>query len=74
MLAIGNRELTPVQRLSKAVVAVMSHDRYKALAPVLMIGERKWSMIYQQHVRTDVIACLGVNLLKPKTMRHCDLL
>tara|TARA_X000001388_G_scaffold52609_1_gene38309 strand:- start:1568 stop:2821 length:1254 start_codon:yes stop_codon:yes gene_type:complete len=41
MLAIGNRELTPEQRLSKAVVAVMSHDRYKALAPVLMIGEKK---------------------------------
>jgi len=39
MLMIG-KELTAEQRLSKAVVAIMSNDKYVALAGVLMIGKR----------------------------------
>ena len=38
-LTIG-KQLTAEQRLSKAVVAIMGHDRYRALAGVLMIGEK----------------------------------
>jgi predicted metal-dependent peptidase len=39
MLAIG-KQLTPEQRLSKAVVAIMGKQKYVALAGVLMIGDR----------------------------------
>jgi predicted metal-dependent peptidase len=39
MLAIGTT-LTAEQRLNKAVVKVMAHPRYIALAGVLMVGER----------------------------------
>ena len=42
MLNIG-KPLTPGQRLQKAVVDIMSHDRYIALAGTLMIGDRKLS-------------------------------
>lgn len=34
-------KLTPQQRLQKAVIAIMGNERYRALAPILMIGERK---------------------------------
>jgi predicted metal-dependent peptidase len=33
--------ITPKQRLDKAVVAIMNHERYRALAGVLMIGNRE---------------------------------
>ena len=33
--------LTAAQRVQKGVVAIMGHERYRALAPILMIGERK---------------------------------
>ena len=39
MLAIG-KQLTPEQRLSKAVVDIMGNPKYVALAGVLMIGNR----------------------------------
>ena len=39
MLTIG-KQLTAEERLSKAVVAIMGHPRYIALAGVLMIGEK----------------------------------
>tara|TARA_R110000803_G_scaffold2388_4_gene8092 strand:+ start:3066 stop:4373 length:1308 start_codon:yes stop_codon:yes gene_type:complete len=39
MLTIG-KKLTAEERLSKAVVAIMGHPRYVALAGVLMIGEK----------------------------------
>ena len=39
MLNIG-KQLTAEERLSKAVVAIMGHPRYIALAGVLMIGEK----------------------------------
>jgi len=39
MLAV-NLELTAEQRLEKAVVQIMSHPRYVAMAGVMMIGER----------------------------------
>jgi len=39
VLAVANN-LTVEQRLDKAVVAIMGHPRYVALAGVLMIGER----------------------------------
>ena len=39
MLAIG-KQLTPEQRLSKAVVDIMGNPKYVALAGVLMIGDR----------------------------------
>ena len=39
MLAIG-KQLTPEQRLSKAVVDIMGNAKYVALAGVLMIGDR----------------------------------
>jgi predicted metal-dependent peptidase len=39
MLTIG-KQLTAEERLSKAVVAIMGHPRYTALAGVLMIGEK----------------------------------
>ena len=39
MLQIG-KQLTPEQRLSKAVVDAMGHSRYMRLASVLMIGNR----------------------------------
>jgi len=39
MLSIGN-QLTPEQRLSKAVVAIMGEPKYTALAGVLMIGDK----------------------------------
>jgi len=39
MLAIG-KQLTPEQRLSKAVVAIMGKQTYLALASVMMIGDR----------------------------------
>ena len=35
-----NKELTEEQRLSKAVVAILSEPRYTALAGVLMIGDK----------------------------------
>ena len=34
------QNLTEEQRLDKAVVAIMSHKKYVALAPVLMVGKR----------------------------------
>ena len=37
MLAI-NTQLTAEQRLTKNIIAIMGHDRYVALAGVLMIG------------------------------------
>jgi predicted metal-dependent peptidase len=40
MLALG-KELTTEQRLTKAVVDIMGHERYVALAGILMIGDRK---------------------------------
>lgn len=40
MLSIG-KQLTPDQRLSKAVVDIMANGKYVALAGVLMIGKRK---------------------------------
>lgn len=40
MLSIG-KQLTAEQRIEKAVVAIMGHDRYIALAGVLMIGDRE---------------------------------
>lgn len=39
MLAIASN-LTAEQRLNKAIVAIMGHPRYLALAGVLMVGER----------------------------------
>lgn len=39
MLAIG-KQLTPEQRLSKAIVDIMGNPKYVALAGVLMIGDR----------------------------------
>ena len=39
MLAL-NQALTAEQRLSKAVMSVMAHDKYVGLASVLMVGER----------------------------------
>lgn len=33
-------QLTPQQRCDKAVIAIMGHERYTALAGILMIGER----------------------------------
>jgi predicted metal-dependent peptidase len=39
MLSIG-KQLTPEQRLSKAVVDIMGNPKYVALAGVLMIGEK----------------------------------
>lgn len=39
MLAIG-KQLTPEQRLSKAIVDIMANQKYVALAGVLMIGTR----------------------------------
>lgn len=40
MLTIVGKQLTAEERLSKAVVAIMGHPRYTALAGVLMIGEK----------------------------------
>ena len=40
MLALG-KELNVEQRLTKAVVDIMGHERYVALAGILMIGDRK---------------------------------
>ena len=40
MLTIG-KQLTPEQRVSKAVVDIMASPKYAALAGVLMIGERR---------------------------------
>jgi predicted metal-dependent peptidase len=40
MLNLG-RQLTPEQRVSKAVVDIMANPKYVALAGVLMIGERR---------------------------------
>ena len=48
MLNIG-RQLTPEQRVSKAVVDIMANPKYTALAGVLMIGERR--------VETDPAKC-----------------
>jgi hypothetical protein len=39
MLSIG-KQLTAEQRLSKALVSIMSQPKYTALAGVLMIGEK----------------------------------
>ena len=39
MLQIG-KQLTPEQRLSKAVVDIMGSPKYVALAGILMIGNR----------------------------------
>ena len=39
MLAL-NQALTAEQRLSKAVMSVMAHDKYVGLSSVLMVGER----------------------------------
>jgi hypothetical protein len=35
-----NQALTAEQRLSKAVMSVMAHNKYVGLASVLMVGER----------------------------------
>lgn len=35
-----NTQLTPQQRVDKGVIKIMGHDRYIALAGILMIGER----------------------------------
>ena len=48
MLSIG-KQLTPEQRVSKAVVDIMANPKYVALAGVLMIGERR--------VETDPAKC-----------------
>ena len=40
MLTIVGKQLTAEERLSKAVVRLMRHPRYTALAGVLMIGEK----------------------------------
>jgi predicted metal-dependent peptidase len=40
MLALGNNKLSPQQRLDKAVVAIMGNEKYRALAGILMIGDR----------------------------------
>jgi len=48
MLTIG-KQLTPEQRVSKAVVDIMANPKYVALAGVLMIGERR--------VETDPAKC-----------------
>lgn len=48
MLTIG-KQLTPEQRVSKAVVDIMANPKYAALAGVLMIGERR--------VETDPTKC-----------------
>ena len=48
MLNIG-KQLTPEQRVSKAVVDIMANPKYTALAGVLMIGERR--------VETDPAKC-----------------
>ena len=40
MLNFG-KPLSPPQRLEKAVIDIMSHDRYVALAGTLMIGDRR---------------------------------
>jgi predicted metal-dependent peptidase len=34
------QQLTPQQRLDKAAIAIMGHDRYVAMAGIIMIGER----------------------------------
>ena len=39
MLAL-NQTLTAEQRLQKAVMAIMAHDKYVGLSSVLMIGDR----------------------------------
>jgi predicted metal-dependent peptidase len=48
MLNLG-KQLTPEQRVSKAVVDIMANPKYTALAGVLMIGERR--------VETDPAKC-----------------
>jgi predicted metal-dependent peptidase len=48
MLNLG-KQLTPEQRVSKAVVDIMANPKYVALAGVLMIGERR--------VETDPAKC-----------------
>ena len=48
MLNLG-KQLTPEQRVSKAVVDIMANPKYTALAGVLMIGERR--------VETDPVKC-----------------
>ena len=48
MLNLG-RQLTPEQRVSKAVVDIMANPKYVALAGVLMIGSRR--------VETDPAKC-----------------
>jgi len=56
----GNGKLTPEQRLQKAVIAIMHHERYRALAGVLMIGSRT----VDTHIRrspVDTAATDGMN-------------
>ena len=40
-MLLVNTELTPQQRLDRAVTDIMAHERYIALAGVMMIGTRK---------------------------------
>jgi hypothetical protein len=41
MFTNPNKELTPQQRLTKNVSKVMEHERYQAMAGLMMVGERK---------------------------------
>lgn len=51
MLSIG-KQLTPEQRLSKAIVDIMANAKYVALAGVLMIGNRSVSVDKTSRMKT----------------------
>ena len=40
-MSFNNVQMSPSQRLDKAVIAIMGKDRYQALAGILMIGTRE---------------------------------
>ena len=61
MLAL-NQALTAEQRLQKAVMSIMAHDKYVGLSSVLMVGDRTVMIPSQPLVPMGVMRCMAERL------------
>ena len=72
-MLLMNTELTPQQRLDKAVTDIMAHDRYIALAGVMMIGTRKTCPIEptaRTNGRDEVYGETMINAITEENLRY----
>tara|TARA_R110002167_G_scaffold6917_2_gene32694 strand:+ start:1077 stop:1700 length:624 start_codon:yes stop_codon:yes gene_type:complete len=72
-MLLVNTELTPQQRLDKAVTDIMGHKRYIALAGVMMIGTRKTcpnTPTARTNGRDEVYGETMINAITEKNLRY----